>query len=46
MAAAARLFHDLGGSAKPSGRATTTSMPRIAAMCTMAAGTASGNALG
>ncbi len=26
-----------GGSAKPSGRTTTTSMPRIAAMCTMAA---------
>ena len=35
-----------GGSANPSGRSTTTSMPRMAAMCTVAAGTASGSARG
>jgi len=46
LAAARALSMTAGGSAKPSGRATTTSMPRIAAMCSVAAGTASGSALG
>ena len=45
--AAKRAFSmTCGGSANPSGRSTTTSMPRIAAMCTVAAGTASGRAFG
>ena len=46
-AAAARALCMIGsGSAYPSGRSTTRSMPRSAAMCTGAAGTAGGKARG
>jgi hypothetical protein len=45
--AAARAFDMIaGGSSKPSGRSTVTSMPRIAAMWTVAEGTARGSAFG
>ena len=46
-AAAQRAFSITAcGRANPSGRSTTTSMPRMAAMCTVAAGTAKGSAFG